>query len=78
MINEATDKKAITKQVIIDSKYSARLLPITADEKVIDIIQSALAELSAIKQRAEEKRNDGNTLLREIELIDYILEGEGK
>lgn len=41
-------------------------------------IKSALTELSAIKQRAEEKRNDGNTLLREIELIDYILEGEGK
>ncbi len=41
-------------------------------------VHNALTELSAIKQRAEEKRNDGNTLLREIELIDYILEGEEK
>ena len=47
-------------------------------QEAVAVIEQALTELSAIKQRAEEKRNDGNTLLREIELIDYILEGEGK
>lgn len=38
-------------------------------------VEQAVAELAKIKQRAEERRNDGNTLLREIELIDYIIEG---
>jgi hypothetical protein len=33
---EATDKNIITKQVVINTPTSARLLPITADEKVID------------------------------------------
>lgn len=47
-------------------------------QEAVAVIEQALTELSAIKQRAEEKRNDGNTLLREIELIDYILEGETK
>ncbi len=47
-------------------------------QEAVAVIEQALTELSAIKQRAEEKRNDGNTLLREIELIDYILEGEEK
>ena len=47
-------------------------------KRAYSYISLALTELSEIKQRAEEKRNDGNTLLREIELIDYILEGEGK
>ena len=41
---EATDKNIITKQVVINTSTSARLLPITADEKVIDEIQQALAE----------------------------------
>ena len=46
---EATDKNIITKQVVINTPTSARLLPITADEKVIDEIQQALNELEDAK-----------------------------
>lgn len=47
---EATDKNIITKQVVINTPTSARLLPITADEKVIDEIQQALNELERLKK----------------------------
>ena len=47
---EATDKSTITKQVVINTPTSARLLPITADEKVIDEIQQALTELEELKR----------------------------
>ncbi len=48
---EATDKNIITKQVVINTPTSARLLPITADEKVIDEIQQALNELERLKKQ---------------------------
>ena len=44
----------------------------------IDIIQSALAELSAIKQRAEEYAKDYQLTSEEIYCINYIIKGEGK
>ena len=47
---EATDKNIITKQVVINTPTSARLLPITADEKVIDERQQALTELEELKR----------------------------
>jgi hypothetical protein len=47
---EATDKNIITKQVVINTPTSARLLPITADEKVIDEIQQSLTELEELKE----------------------------
>ena len=48
---EATDKNIITKQVVINTPTSAHLLPITADEKVIDKIQQALNELERLKKQ---------------------------
>lgn len=80
MMNEATDKKVITKQVSIDSKYSSRLLPITADEKVIDIIQEALTELSAIKQVVEnwDEGEYYTDSIRSMKKIEDIIKGEGK
>ncbi|MCK9482095.1 MAG: hypothetical protein M0R38_10105 [Bacteroidia bacterium] len=48
---EATDKNIITKQVVINTSTSAHLLPITADEKVIDEIQQALNELERLKKQ---------------------------
>ena len=48
---KATDKNIITKQVVINTPTSARLLPITADEKVIDQIQQALNELERLKKQ---------------------------
>ncbi len=48
---KATDKNIITKQVVINTPTSARLLPITADEKVIDEIQQALNELERLKKQ---------------------------
>ena len=50
---KATDKNIITKQVVINTPMSARLLPITADEKVIDEIQQALNELERLKKFKE-------------------------
>ena len=47
---KATDKNIITKQVVINTPTSARLLPITADAKVIDEIQQALNELERLKK----------------------------
>lgn len=47
---KATDKNIITKQVVINTPTSAHLLPITADEKVIDEIQQALNELERLKK----------------------------
>ena len=47
---KATDKNIITKQVVINTPTSARLLPITADKKVIDEIQQALNELERLKK----------------------------
>ena len=44
------NKNIITKQVVINTPTSARLLPITADEKVIDEIQQALTELEELKE----------------------------
>ncbi len=49
--DEATDKNIITKQVVINTPTSAHLLPITADEKVIDEIQQALDELERLKKQ---------------------------
>ena len=60
---KATDKNIITKQVVINTPTSARLLPITADEKVIDEIQQALNELERLKkqekllEKLKERRN---------------------
>lgn len=51
---EATDKNIITKQVVINTPTSARLLPITADEKVIDEIQQSLTELEELKKEVKE------------------------
>ena len=48
---KATDKNIITKQVVINTPTSAHLLPITADEKVIDEIQQALNELERLYGR---------------------------
>ena len=48
---KATDKNIITKQVVINTPTSAHLLPITADEKVIDEIQQALNELERLKRQ---------------------------
>lgn len=48
---KATDKNIITKQVVINTPGSAHLLPITADEKVIDKIQQALNELERLKKQ---------------------------
>jgi len=50
---KATDKNIITKQVVINTPTSARLLPITADKKVIDEIQQALTELERLKKFKE-------------------------
>ncbi|MDD4068816.1 MAG: hypothetical protein PHF05_00015 [Candidatus Izemoplasmatales bacterium] len=50
---KATDKNIITKQVVINTPTSARLLPITADKKVIDEIQQALNELERLKKFKE-------------------------
>ncbi len=55
---EATDKNVITKQVVINTPTSARLLPITADEKVIDEIQQALDELEELKKSDASKELD--------------------
>ena len=51
---KATDKNIITKQVVINTPTSARLLPITADKKVIDEIQQALNELEELKSWRDE------------------------
>lgn len=76
-MNEGTDKKVVTKQVIIDTKYSSKLLPITADEKVIDIIQSALTELAEIKQRAESKRKELGDIFTEANADNpYSIDGD--
>ena len=44
-----TDVKIITKQVVINTSTSTRLIPITADEKCIDEIQRALNKLEELK-----------------------------
>ena len=46
-----TDQNIITKQVIINTPTSSRLIPITADEKSIDEIQKALDELETKTKR---------------------------
>ena len=48
---KATDKNIITKQVVINTPTSAHVLPITADEKVINEIQQALNELERLKKQ---------------------------
>lgn len=52
-----TDKKIITKQVIINyvEKDEAHLLPITADEKVVNEIQSALYDYERLQVQQEKK-----------------------
>ncbi len=47
---KATDKNIITKQVVINTPTSTCLLPITADEKVIDEIQQFLNEIERLKK----------------------------
>lgn len=66
------------EQVLDKAKNYKALTGTPIDDDIIEAFESALTELAEIKQRAEERRNDGNTLLREIELIDYIIEGETK
>ena len=46
-----TDKKIITKQLIINyvNQDMARLLPVTADEKIIDEIQKALDDYERLQ-----------------------------
>jgi hypothetical protein len=55
---KATDKNIITKQVVINTPTSTRLLPITADEKVIDEIQQALNELERLKKQKRKEQNE--------------------
>ncbi len=66
---EATDKNIITKQVVINTPTSARLLPITADKKVIDEIQQALNELKRLKKFKE--TFDNYELLKKQGFISY-------
>ncbi len=47
----ATDIKIVTKQVVINEHLSSHLLPITADEKVIDLIQSKLTCLEELEKK---------------------------
>ena len=67
---KATDKNIITKQVVINTPTSARLLPITADEKVIDEIQQALNELERLKKQEKllEKLAERDTPMLPIKL----------
>ena len=66
---KATDKNIITKQVVINTPTSARLLPITADEKVIDEIQQALNELKRLKKFKE--TFDNYELVKKQDFIAY-------
>ena len=66
---KATDKNIITKQVVINTPTSARLLPITADEKVIDEIQQALNELERLKKFKE--TFDNYELAKKQDFIAY-------
>jgi len=66
---KATDKNIITKQVVINTPTSARLLPITADEKVIDKIQQALDELERLKKFKE--TFDNYELAKKQDFIAY-------
>ena len=66
---KATDKNIITKQVVINTPTSAHLLPITADEKVIDKIQQALNELERLKKQEK--------LLELYEIVVYNFINDG-
>jgi len=66
---KATDKNIITKQVVINTPTSARLLPITADKKVIDEIQQALNELERLKKFKE--TFDNYELVKKQDFIAY-------
>lgn len=76
---KATDKNIITKQVVINTPTSAHLLPITADEKVIDEIQQALNELERLKKqekllklyREKDKYTELFAALPTVELYKY-------
>ena len=75
MNNAKTDVNIITKQVIINTPTSAHLLPITADEKVIDKIQQALAELEELKRdvkRYFELDNNYQKSSHEYHEMEYI------
>lgn len=49
----ATDIKVITKQVVINEHMSSHLLPITADERIINLIQSKLTRLEDLEYNYE-------------------------
>ena len=75
----------VTEQIVIDTKYNTRLIPVTAEKDSIDEINKALetakkehAELSAIKQRAEEYAKDYQLTSEETYCINYIIKGEWK
>ena len=74
---EATDKNIITKQVVINTPTSAHLLPITADEKVIDEIQQALNELERLKKQEKllELYRELITIKDELISLAYFDEG---
>lgn len=61
-LKEATDKNIITKQVVINTPTSARLLPITADEKVIDEIQQALTSYEELERDVKRYFEIKNTI----------------
>ncbi len=49
-MNEKTDVNIITKQIVINGHMSSHLLPITADEKIIDLIQSKLDKYEQLQK----------------------------
>jgi chaperonin cofactor prefoldin len=49
----ACQEPKVTKQVVINTQYSVRLIPITAYESSINEIQSALTELEELKKAIE-------------------------
>ena len=78
---KATDKNIITKQVVINTPTSAHLLPITADEKVIDKIQQALNELERLKKQEkllELYRELNNKILHTYDIFGRMTNKEWK
>ena len=68
-----TPKNIVTKQLIINKHMSSRLIPITADEKLIDEIQQALNRLEVLeKKELEHPRSITITFTNLKDATDYI------
>lgn len=50
-LNAVTDVNIITKQIVINEHMKSHLLPITADEKIINTIQTKLDELERLQKK---------------------------